>query len=472
MARRGQVAIYLIMVLLVAMILALLNVDAFTAVRAKRRLQNGGDAAALAAARVQGELIDRIGHLNLEHVFALIDGDAERAEAIVLEQRRLALLGPLRAVTAASDAAEANGLPKRASFSAILLAHAQEVRSIYAGGGGAGEPYPEPYEDAWKEYADLLTQVAAPGLAAGPDNIEFHDMAGGHLLLDRDFYHAVAGRDWCWFHFNCPGLLSTYHSWRDWGPLPMRGREGALDNSEVFSLHLETLQCALTNILDVAEIVYCLDRHHGVKVKPEQVTAGISLVGDPEQVWFMFEQRAWGKWFEGRRLVGEEEGEEFPVVGEVKDEYNVRGCAAVCRCENDVASVATDTAAGFTWSAAAKPFGFLVEDVTGRHCPVTDVYRFVVPAMSDVRLVPVDSVGGSQLCTADFGWIVHVREHLPIYMERGATSPGCWWCAQLATWELDSFREAGAEWLKNNSETCVRQTGGGTGRGGGTSRGH
>ena len=51
--RRGQVAIYLLMVLVALFLVALLNVDVFDVVRGKNRVQNGGDAAALAAARTR-----------------------------------------------------------------------------------------------------------------------------------------------------------------------------------------------------------------------------------------------------------------------------------------------------------------------------------------------------------------------------------------------------------------------------------
>ena len=50
--RRGQVALYLLMVLVGIFLIALLNVDAFDFVRGKNRAQNAGDAAALAAARI------------------------------------------------------------------------------------------------------------------------------------------------------------------------------------------------------------------------------------------------------------------------------------------------------------------------------------------------------------------------------------------------------------------------------------
>lgn len=479
--RKGQVVLYLVMVLVVAFLLALLNVDAFTAVRAKRRLQNGGDAAALAAAWRQGELINEIGNLNLDHIVAAIKDDAEECARISLAQRKIALLGPVRALADASAAAEENGLTKRKEFSDILRRHANDVRTVYAGGGGGdGDPYPEPYPGAWDEYAFELESVAEGGLAAGADNLEFYHAARGHILLERGFYQAVAASDWCWFFFRCYGTLKGYTSWRDWGPLPSR-EEANMDNSEVFSLHVEAVTCPLMHILDYEEINFLMVKYRGGTIV--ELGDGLweegeipPLFSDPAQTWFLFDPGAWGEWFSGMSLHGEEDEdvEGFPVVGEVKPEYNVRGCAAVCRTANYVTAVATDATSDFTWAAAAKPFGFLVEDSTGRLCPATELHNFVMPCLSDARLVPVDSVGGSCTCTADYGWIVHVRDHLPRYLERGtaALDASCWWCAQLRTWEMASFRRAGVEWLKYNSGRCVRQTGGGGGSGGGTVHGH
>ena len=48
-ARNGQIALFLLFVLVVIVLLTLLNVDTFLSVRAKNRVQNAGDAAALAA---------------------------------------------------------------------------------------------------------------------------------------------------------------------------------------------------------------------------------------------------------------------------------------------------------------------------------------------------------------------------------------------------------------------------------------
>ena len=97
---------------------------------------------------------------------------------------------------AAREAALKNGMEKREEFSQILEEHVNDIRTVYAGGENAeGEPYPEPYPGAWTEYATAIRAVVGEGLATGPDNIEFYDAAGGHMLLNRMFYNAVAGKD-------------------------------------------------------------------------------------------------------------------------------------------------------------------------------------------------------------------------------------------------------------------------------------
>ena len=48
--RRAQVAIYLLMTIVAITLLALLNVDVYSLVRGKMRVENAGDAAAIAAA--------------------------------------------------------------------------------------------------------------------------------------------------------------------------------------------------------------------------------------------------------------------------------------------------------------------------------------------------------------------------------------------------------------------------------------
>ena len=91
---------------------------------------------------------------------------------------------------------------------------------------------------------------------------------------------------------------------------------------------------------------------------------------------------------------------------------------------------------------------------------VTCLKRLVLPVTWSVRLVPVDSVGGRDLHTADAEWMSHVRDHLPDYLEQGVLGlSGCWYCQQLTKWEDPGFRREGEQWLRVNADSCRRPTG-------------
>ena len=464
--RTGQVAVYLVMTIVVLCVLVLMNVDVFLAVRSKNRVQNGGDAAALAAARVQGRLLNEIGRLNFAHIRAAAKNDAEECADIVQTQRRKALLGPIDGLRQANDAAQRNGMEVRDDFARILKEHVDTIRTVYNGGTNAeGEPYPEPWPGAWDEYAAELESAIAGGLSVGPDNCEFYDAQGGHLLLNRNFYYAISGRNWCWFHFNAEGVLTSYRTYHDWGALPTR-RENTMENSEVFSLHLKAWKGALTDIFSMKQIA-ALSQEYGEQPVTEEELLRSYLITNREETWFFYDTGRWSRWFDGLRLSGD--GYEFPIVGEVKPEYNVRGCAAICRCIAETPSVSDDDYTEFNWTAAAKPFG-TVETEDGESV-VTAHAGFVVPCFESVRLVAIDAVGGEDLATADVGWVDHVRKHLPEYLMQGPHAAACFYCQQLSAWERATFRESGIRWIRMNASSCVRGSGGG-GSHGGTSHGH
>ena len=478
--RRGQVAILLAFALAALTLLVLMNVDTFLAMRTRGRLQNAGDAAALAAARKQGELLNEIGTLNLEHVLAAARDDTNECRRIVAKQRRLALCGPLDAVPAASDAAARNGAARESDanhpFSQILREHARTVRTVYTGDGGGGyDPFPEPYPGAWMEYAAALERVATGDLAAGPESIFFHYWNGGHTLLDPDFYRAIAAKNWCWFLLECKAgnLLETYDSWHDWAPLPDRAlvELDRFQNSEVFSLGVAGMRTPLLPLFTPEQLADLLKTHLGKSVSEDSI-AKSSLLKDPGETWFFLSRHLWHTWFDGSRLVGDDSGYSFPLAGDVKPEYNVLGASAGCFCAKELETVLSSGRAKFSWSAAAKPFGSLRTE-EGETAPATAFKRFALPCFTDVRLVPCDTVARNSLSTADPSWVRHVREHLPLYMEKGPfPAPGCWYCIQLTTWESEPFRRTGRNWLKFHPGECHRVTGPGGGGAGGVSRGH
>lgn len=463
-AKGGQVALYLVMTLVAIAFLMFMNVGTFLAVSARNKTMNAGDAAALAVAKHQGELLNRIGQLNLEHLKLAFKGDpaaTARCAEIVEEQSRLCFLGPLEGLTCGNEAARANEIEVDDEMTEILRQHVNDVRSIYMLNP---ETYPPPWENAWQDYAQRLETAIAGGVLAGPDNVDFVDAAGGHMLLNRQFYDAIAGRNWCWFHFNASGLINGYSSFRDWGPLPVADEETRRErclNSEVYSLHLDRRLGRAIDIFGLPILMKLLNCS-------EKEILDAPLLSDQNQVWFCYGGQ-WRIWWEI-----DPDGEwQFPVVGRVKPQYDVRGCAAICRVTRKIPNLVDRAGERVsTWAAAAKPFG-TVEGLEGKDEVVTAYDRFVTPAFSDVRLVPLDTVGGKDLATADAAWMLHVRKHLPAYFQNGPTPRSvCYYCQQLWQWEQRIFRESGQRWIKVNSAKCIRAAGSGGHSHGGSAHGH
>lgn len=465
--RSGQIIIFLLLIFLSILLLALLHVDIFLAIRRKTQTQNAGDAAALAAARWQGATLNLEGELNLMHALAACEGDTNAIAGINALQARLAFSGPVAGLFAAQVAAKQNHMFVDPDMTALVKEHAQEVRNAYAGGGDDDLAYPQPWEGAWNDYAAMIEAAAQDGIAAGPGNMRYFDTLGDHMLLRREFYQAVEGRDWCWFFFNANDLLNGYQSYHDWDPLP-EPADHHYDNSEIFGVNVHGIEAPLEAILS-REAVSKLATDWGFAAATEQALDESGIMTNAAARWFVYEAGSWGDW----TAIDPYGEEQFPVAGPVKDEYNVDGAAAVCRVTGKVIPVSPSAESKeVEWSAAAKPFGYL-DDETEGHVKATAAGGLVVPAFREVRLVPLDAASGADLNTADVDWIRHVRRHLKNYLANGPSVPdGCPYCAALVTWEEESFRQFGIAWLKLHSGTCHRGGGGGAARRGGTAHGH
>lgn len=267
--RHGQVAIFMVMIIFILFFVVLFNYDLHRIIHVKNKTQNAGDAAALAAARWQVITLNTIGDLNLLNALAIANADTNASIAINDVQARLLFTGPITGLMAAQQAAKNNGIYENEAFSDELRSHAQRVREDYGVevGGNGEQLFPEPYTNAWREYAAMLDVVAINGVAAGPDNISyFGDYAGGHYLLDVGFYDAVAGRIWCWFYHHAPTLLVDYEPFSPcwWDALPPIPRRDYI-NSEIYGLGLLKVTTALTNFAGVeAETIETLAEERGV----------------------------------------------------------------------------------------------------------------------------------------------------------------------------------------------------------------
>lgn len=452
--------IVLIVVLVLVAFLVLWNVDLHRIVGVKAVTQNAGDAAALMAARWQGITLNLIGDLNILQAVALAQGDANAVAAISNLQARLCFTGPMIGFMGAQQAAKQNGIYRNEGFDALLEEHARMVRREYPAlvSDTGGMLFPEPYAGCWEAYAGMLETVADDGVAAGPDNARLYgDYGEGHVLLRIDFYEAVAGRNWCWFYNNAPGLLEAYTSFHWWPGLPEPDLHEYV-NSEIFGLGLTTVEAELHTMVSTSML--------------ENVAEARDITGRPaagmttSAVWYAYHPDRWHAW----ETMAVDGPAAFPLTGRLKPQYDYTGADAAVRVEARAARLTPGPhgqAASKTivWTAAAKPFGYLNEEDPPHR------YRVVLPAFHDVRLIPVDAssmpLGGSY----NVEWQRHIRDHLAVYMRDGPGRFECWYCDQLATWERHRFRNDGIEWLDDNSWRCTI-TGGGGSRGGGTRRGH
>ena len=469
-ARRGQVALYLVVVLVAITILTLANVGTFLAVRAKNHAMNAGDAAALAAARRQGELLNEIGRLNLQHAEAEYVGDWARAREIVDRQRRIAFLGPFDCVRVANEAAKANGATVSDGMSSILRQHVEDVRSKYMQNP---DLYPEPWQGAWEEYAAELSSVIGGGLAAGPDNVEFLDAVECFPLTSKSFYSMIEGESWCKLVVaGLTGLLDMdLHNL----PQPVYGETAAVVNSEVCSLHLTT-HILLLEPSEIEAFRELLVRN-GASFPEGPPAEDDRPPDDPSRIYFFYYDPLGGMdnrdnpWL--LKLSDMIHNGNFPIVGSVKSEFDVKGCASVFRVIEDIPQLISETTRRSSWNAAAKPFGTITTS-SGRSVVTHEEARgLVLPAFEAVRLVPVCLADDKDLSTADAAWLDHVREHVPRLLTDGedGLSASCRYCSLLKKWNDPDFRSRAASWIAANAETCLRGKGG-PGPTGGTSYAH
>lgn len=453
-ARSGQIAVFLVAVLLAIAVLAFANVQIFLAVRSRIRATNAADAAALAVAREQGLLINRIGRLNVDHLKAAIDGDRGRCESIVLEQKRLSFLGPLEGLRIGNDYARKNGAPEFSAAKGLLSDHAEEVESLYASNP---DLYPEPFEGAWLLYASVLRTASANVFYAYPNNIDFIDLPHHACLYNKNFYFAIEGRVWCWFKYNMPGLLERYSGFRDWGVLLTNDAEERLRrsvNSEIYSLGLSLRRGSALALFGVKTI----SRLTGVA---ETVVEDASLLADREQEWFFYDQEVWGKWTN----LSPDSPVRFPAAGPVRPEYDVRGAGASVAVLAETIDVFGDFGVADVPGpvAEAKSLGALSDrDDRGS---LTSCGYFAIGGITDVRLVPRGSLRLDMNLTADTAdeeWMHHIRRqgvrkesHVESYLKNGPNRlSNCYYCRQLVQWEKASFRSIGRNWLKFHSSDC------------------
>ncbi len=455
---------------------ALWAIDLHRLVSAKTEAQNAGDSAALAAARWQGATLNLEGELNLLHALALSARDAAAVDAITNMQARLAFTGPLAALVAAQVAAKNNRTYSEPDFTALMKERSRDALQYGSTVGGA-MAFPEPYPGAWAEYSDMLAAIAGDGIAAAPDNaLFFGDRTAGHILLDSGFYDAVAGRQWCWFYLNYATggagstrtILDEFTDYTWFDPLPPPDPP-LYENSEIFGVGLVKRRLALERVGGAEDAMTAAADAQAIDMAGYVRTNVLPVVEN----WLFYDRSFWDSPWVG---MDESAGDFLPMAGSVKAEYNYTGADAVVRLYRTATRVSPaggDNEDAIVWTAAAKPFGYLTDgdDASGARI-LPCAYGLVLPAFRDIRLIPIDAASSGGKGAFDLDWRRHTDEHLPVYLETGAITPGCRFCALIRKFENPAFRKVGSEWLVENHGLCTLPSHSGGHRGGGTRRGH
>lgn len=455
----GQAVIFIVMAICILVFAMLWMVDVHRIIFIKDRSQNAGDAAALAAARWQATSMNFVGELNLMHALASIMDDEVSVDVITNTQKRICFSGPMTGVAAAQQAAKLNGIHVNDEFTDFMKEHADKIENEYAIIMNGQYALPEPWPGAWYEYADMVRAIADDGVAAGVDNaIFYNDPMGAHPLLQIEFYEAVRGKNWCWFHFYGMDLLEDYDNYTWWPALPEQD-ELPLMSPEYLPLYLQPVELKLSSVVN--------ENHPSIKIAEE---IGIDIPVDFEEkdekeTWFFYSAGRWGSW--DTML-----DPSFPIDGNVRDEYNYQGADSVMRVEANSYRLMEETEAHDTivWTGAAKPFGYL-ETEEGKATP--NSVGLVLPAFRSVNLIPIDASSAPNGGSFNMKWRRHREYHLPGYMEIGPSAlfPNCTYCKQLMTWEIPEFRMSGVEWLSSNDWKCVISPPG-SGSSGGTRHAH
>ena len=228
-AKKGQVAVYLVLVLVALAVLMLANVNVFLAVRSKNRMMNAVDAAALAAAKYQGYLLNRIGEENVARLRAAVLGEPYEGPDL----RTLSFFGPIEALVKANDAAREWGYEtgKVPDSIGAFLDHLSEIRNDV-------ELYPRSEENQlWPMYADRLAAALSGPPAVLPSYMEMVNPGTSGLFGSGGFYDVLAAKAWCWFTIGGNSSLLEGDP-TSLPPAEVTPAPEYPENSEVFSLHV------------------------------------------------------------------------------------------------------------------------------------------------------------------------------------------------------------------------------------------
>lgn len=422
--RGGQAVILLLAVLVVLVALAGWLLSIRGRVMARLEAQDGGDAAALAAARWQAAGLNLCGELNLIQAYMLADDveNAEAAQALHELRQRIQLVAPVLGLMAAQRVAEANGMEVLPGANDLLEETRQTLMplGLYAG--------------AEADLREMLGVVLREELRVFPLSPVIDMAAFPTWLAEQDFYEAVLGRDWCWFWFNAYAFLQNYRDYRDFGRVP------ELSSEPFFGLRLGEMAMALSELTVLSEIDDQLQSlgHPALPPEPSPESGSpavaerpLQAVGEEPIRWTVFRGERWGAW--EAMAPGA-----LPLEGRLREAYDYDGASAAVSVQKS----------GSTWLAAAKAFGGV-----GRENPTR--LGLVMGGFDQVRLIPVDAAEQG-IRGYDVAWLRHLRHHVRDYAQSGRTFPDCHYCLALEIWAQPAFRAEALAWLAVKGNTCRR----------------
>lgn len=465
--KSGQAIIFLMVVLVIGTLAVVWNFDLHRVVSAKLRMRNAGDAAALAGARWQGYALNMIGDLNLIQA-AIVSMSYEDDtngitfyapdEAFELHElrSRLEVVGPLGAFAVAQQTAFNNGALPDPDLAENLLYMAEELRD---------EISDTPYDNAWDEYADLLENLVARGVAVGSYSLYLPRRP--HPLLREDFYAAIAQAQANWWCAMRPFdyYLENYEDHESWPTLPSEFRYRLM-----FDLMLDEFSVEYADDgwippdaaipegdeygQEFAEFLGSNDVIMGFG-DPDYAYPGI--VALPELEWHVYHSdprnggwdARWPRPAEYDDVVTRANLSRVLAIRErVKPEYDylgaVAGISMAAPVSRGILSSSGNPTVDLSYRAKAKPFGVLDFENDDAGVQPPHYFGFVFPCFDQVRLVHSDI--GYGVFSGPF--YDHITRHLQAYLDGGTASlqPDCSYCRLLVAWETLDRRE-GLEWL-------------------------
>ena len=192
----GQVLLIGVVMIIILLVVAFILADVHNTIRAKLKVENAQQAAALAAAEWQRESLNLIGEINLIKASTALLQPPEQShitqqnyDRLTEMQTRISFIGPLIAFAAAQQTAKANGINSHGDLSKLYLEQLTEDNGFYfpPGSDGSINNY------FWfHPYRSLVETISMNGIAVRPNaSGQFGLTAYPTCLNSPSFYNEI-----------------------------------------------------------------------------------------------------------------------------------------------------------------------------------------------------------------------------------------------------------------------------------------